>query len=132
MQVVARSPDTTFIAAHFADLCDDLQTLSGFLDRCPNLYVEFAGRIAELGRQPYSARDFFLKHQDRILFGTDGVPPMSELIPHFQMLETRDEYFRMRTIRSLPRDSGTSTGSICRTTCCARSTTKMPRESFPV
>ncbi|HVJ68764.1 MAG TPA: amidohydrolase family protein, partial [Caulifigura sp.] len=93
MRVVAKHSQTTFLLAHFADLPDDLKTLSGYLDQCPNAYVEFAGRIAELGRQPYTAREFFLKHQDRILFGTDGVPPMSELVPHFQMLETKDEYF---------------------------------------
>jgi len=34
-----------------------------------------SARTAELGRQPYTARDFFLKHADRILFGTDLVPP---------------------------------------------------------
>jgi predicted TIM-barrel fold metal-dependent hydrolase/lysophospholipase L1-like esterase len=93
LRVVERHPKTTFILAHFADLPDDLKTLSEHLDRLPNAYVEFAGRIAELGRQPFTARDFFLRHQDRVLFGTDGVPPMSELIPHFRMLETRDEYF---------------------------------------
>ncbi len=93
MRVVGRHPETTFILAHFADLPDDLETLSRYLARHPNAYVEFAGRIAELGRQPFTAREFLIRHQDRILFGTDGVPPMSELVPHFQMLETRDEYF---------------------------------------
>jgi predicted TIM-barrel fold metal-dependent hydrolase/lysophospholipase L1-like esterase len=93
MRVVGRHPKTTFILAHFADLPDDLRTLGGYLDKYPNAYVEFAGRIAELGRQPFTAREFFLKYQDRILFGTDGVPPKTELIPHFQMLETRDEFF---------------------------------------
>jgi len=93
MRVVAKHPKTTFILAHFADLPDDLKTLGGYLDNYPNAYVEFAGRIAELGRQPTTAREFFLKYQDRILFGTDGVPPTTELVPHFQMLETRDEYF---------------------------------------
>lgn len=93
MRVVARHPKTTFILAHFSDLPDDLKTLGEYLDKNPNAYVEFAGRIAELGRQPYTAREFFLKYQDRILFGTDGVPPTTELIPHFQMLETKDEYF---------------------------------------
>jgi predicted TIM-barrel fold metal-dependent hydrolase/lysophospholipase L1-like esterase len=93
MRVVARHPNTTFILAHFADLPDDLKTLGDYLDKCPNAYVEFAGRIAELGRQPNTAREFFLKYQDRILFGTDGVPPKTELIPHFEMLETQDEFF---------------------------------------
>lgn len=93
MRAIGKHPGTTFIGAHFADLPDDLKTLGGYLDKHPNIVVEFAGRIAELGRQPRTARDFFLKYQDRILFGTDGVPPLSELVPHFQMLETKDEFF---------------------------------------
>ncbi|MBX3443147.1 MAG: amidohydrolase family protein [Planctomyces sp.] len=92
-RVIARHPETRFICAHFADIPEDLARLSRDLDELPNMFVEFAARISEIGRQPFTARDFFLRHQDRILFGTDGVPPMTELIPHFQMLETRDEYF---------------------------------------
>jgi predicted TIM-barrel fold metal-dependent hydrolase len=57
------------------------------------MYVEIAARVAELGRQPYTARKFFVKYADRILFGTDGVPPVSELVPHWRFLETWDESF---------------------------------------
>lgn len=92
-RVIARHPKTTFICAHMADIPEDLTRLGQYLDRYPNMYVELAARVAELGRQPYTAREFFLKYADRILFGTDGVPPMSELIPHWRFLETFDEYF---------------------------------------
>jgi predicted TIM-barrel fold metal-dependent hydrolase len=92
-RVIARHPQTAFICAHMSDLPEDLARLGGDLDRFPNMYVEIAARISELGRQPYTARKFFIKYADRILFGTDGVPPMSELIPHFRFLETWDEYF---------------------------------------
>ena len=92
-RVIARHPKTTFICAHMADIPEDLAKLAGYLDRWPNMHVEIAARVAELGRQPYTARRFFLKYADRILFGTDGVPPMSELIPHWRFLETYDEYF---------------------------------------
>ena len=92
-RVIARHPNTTFICAHMADIPEDLAKLGGYLDRYPNMNVEIAARVAELGRQPYTARRFFLKYADRILFGTDGVPPMSELIPHWRFLETWDEYF---------------------------------------
>jgi len=92
-RVIERHPDTTFICAHMADIPEDLAKLSGYLERYPNMNVEIAARVAELGRQPYTARKFFLKYADRILFGTDGVPPVSELIPHFRFLETWDEYF---------------------------------------
>lgn len=92
-RVIARHPRTTFICAHMADIPEDLAKLGRYLDTWPNMYVEIAARVAELGRQPYTARRFFLKYPDRILFGTDGVPPLSELIPHWRFLETWDEYF---------------------------------------
>lgn len=92
-RVIARHPNTKFICAHMADIPEDLAKLGSYLDKYPNMNVEIAARVAELGRQPYTARKFFLKYSDRILFGTDGVPPMSELIPHFRFLETWDEYF---------------------------------------
>lgn len=92
-RVIAKHKQTTFICAHMADIPEDLKKLGSYLDRYPNMNVEIAARVAELGRQPYTARKFFLKYGDRILFGTDGVPPMSELIPHFRFLETYDENF---------------------------------------
>ncbi|TWU13148.1 Amidohydrolase [Symmachiella macrocystis] len=92
-RVIARHPKTTFICAHMADIPEDLAKLGTYLDRYPNMMVEIAARVAELGRQPYTARKFFLKYSDRILFGTDGVPPVSELIPHWRFLETWDEDF---------------------------------------
>lgn len=92
-RVIARHPKTTFICAHMADIPEDLARLGEYLDTYPNMNVEIAARVSELGRQPYTARKFFIKYADRILFGTDGVPPMSELIPHFRFLETFDEYF---------------------------------------
>jgi predicted TIM-barrel fold metal-dependent hydrolase len=52
-----------------------------------------SARTAELGRQPYTSRDFFLKHADRILFGTDLVPAIEMYRLHFRFLETSDEYF---------------------------------------
>ena len=95
-RVVKRHPDTTFIAAHMSDLPEDLAQLGELLDQHPNLYVEISARVAELGRQPYTAREFFIEYADRILFGTDDVPPPRELVPHFRFLETRDEYFDYR------------------------------------
>ena len=92
-RVIKRHPKTTFICAHMGDIPEDLKTLGQQLDESPNMYVEIAARVAELGRQPYTARKFFLKYADRIMFGTDGVPPVSELIPHWRFLETFDENF---------------------------------------
>lgn len=58
----------------------------------PNVYVEFGAIIAEIGRQPINARKFFVKYQDRILFGKDSWVP-SEYATYFRVLETTDEYF---------------------------------------
>jgi predicted TIM-barrel fold metal-dependent hydrolase len=92
-RVVARHPKTTFIAAHFANDAEDLGTVAAWLDAYPNLYVDIDARISELGRQPYSARRFFLKYQDRILFGTDTAPSRSAYRMYYRFLETDDEYF---------------------------------------
>jgi predicted TIM-barrel fold metal-dependent hydrolase len=57
------------------------------------LYVDFASRIAELGRQPYTARKFFVKYADRILYGTDGPWPELRITYYWRFLETFDENF---------------------------------------
>jgi predicted TIM-barrel fold metal-dependent hydrolase len=93
LRVIERHPETTFICAHMANLPEDLARLGEELDRHPNMFVETSARIAELGRQPYSAREFFLRYADRILFGTDGPGVADKLNPQFRFLETRDEYF---------------------------------------
>jgi predicted TIM-barrel fold metal-dependent hydrolase len=93
LRVVERHPKTIFIGAHIAGNSEDLSAVSEWLNRYPNLYVELAARVAELGRQPVTARKFFLEHSDRILFGTDGPRSRERLYPHWRLLETADEYF---------------------------------------
>ncbi|MBC7856837.1 MAG: amidohydrolase [Pirellulaceae bacterium] len=93
LRVVKRHPKATFISAHVANNAEDLAAVSQWLDDHPNLHVEIASRIGELGRQPVSARKFFLKYQDRILFGTDGPWPVQRLRLYWRFLETEDEYF---------------------------------------
>jgi len=92
-RVIARHPQTTFIAAHFGNDAEDLDETARWLDAYPNLVVEFASRINELGRQPRAARKFFEDYQDRILFGTDGPFPEERLRAYWRFLETPDEYF---------------------------------------
>jgi predicted TIM-barrel fold metal-dependent hydrolase len=92
-RVVARHPQTTFIGAHVGCASEDLALVSGMLDRNPNLYVDISARISELGRQPYTARAFFLEYADRILFGTDfGYDPAMYRV-FYRFLETFDESF---------------------------------------
>lgn len=91
--VIEKHPNTKFIGAHMGGNPEDLVAVADWLDKYPNLYVEFASRIAELGRQPYSARDFMLKYQDRVLFGTDGPWPELRLTYYWRFLETNDQNF---------------------------------------
>ncbi len=93
LRVVARHPQTRFIAAHLGNDGEDLQQAAQWLDQYPNLLLEIASRISELGRQPYSAKEFLERYSDRILFGTDGPWPAERLRRYWQFLETRDEYF---------------------------------------
>lgn len=92
-RVIARHQKTIFFGAHVANYPENLTEVARWLDAYPNLYVEIAARIAELGRQPQAAREFLIKYADRVMFGTDGPRPIGRLLPHWRMLETRDEYF---------------------------------------
>lgn len=102
-RVFARHPKTTFVALHVGNKAEDLGYVSECLDRFSNMHVEIGARVGELGRQPRSARRFFDRYQDRILFGTDAVPHGTQTPQqifgeelyeiYFRFLETEDEYF---------------------------------------
>jgi predicted TIM-barrel fold metal-dependent hydrolase len=102
-RVFARHPKTQFVALHVGNFAEDLGNVSAALDKYPNLHVDIAARVGELGRQPRAARKFFDKYQDRILFGTDAVPNGFETPQqifgeklyeiYYRFLETTDEYF---------------------------------------
>jgi len=92
-RMVERHPETTFIGAHVGCAAEDLDWVSSMLDACPNYSVDLAARLGELGRQPYAAREFFMRQQDRIVFGTDGDPDPGEYRRWYRFLETRDESF---------------------------------------
>jgi predicted TIM-barrel fold metal-dependent hydrolase len=93
LAVVQRHPRTTFIGAHVASSAEDLASVERWLAKYPNLYVDIAARIGELGRQPYTARKFLVTNADRVLFGTDGPRVAERLEYHWRFLETLDEYF---------------------------------------
>ncbi len=102
-RVLIRHPKTQFIVLHVGNYAENLPYVSECMDRFPNMHVELGARIGELGRQPRTARKFFEKYQDRILFGTDAVPHgtdtpqqvfADELYEiYYRFLETEDEYF---------------------------------------
>ncbi len=102
-RVLARHPKTQFIVLHVGNNAENLPYVGACMDRFPNMHVELAARIGELGRQPRLARKFFEKYQDRILFGTDAVPDGTDTPQqifndqlyeiYYRFLETEDEYF---------------------------------------
>ncbi|MGI9540680.1 MAG: amidohydrolase family protein [Flavobacteriaceae bacterium] len=85
-------PNTIFINAHLGWMGNDLDELGKHLDKYPNVMTEIGAVLAELGRQPKRARQFFVDYQDRILFGKDSYK-ISEYYTYFRVLETEDEYF---------------------------------------
>jgi len=92
-RLVARHPRTTFVGAHVGCAAEDLGLVGRLLDANPNLSIDIAARIGELGRQPYSTRAFLLRYADRILFGVDLAPDPAIYRLHFRFLETFDESF---------------------------------------
>src|SRR5438309_5858908 len=102
-RVFARHPRTQFVVLHVGNFSENLANVAENLDRFPNMTVDTAARVGELGRQPRTSRKFFEKYQDRILFGTDATPH-GEAFPqqvfndklyeiYYRFLETDDEYF---------------------------------------
>jgi predicted TIM-barrel fold metal-dependent hydrolase len=89
----AKHPRTNFIAAHLSWLGGDLAQLGQLLDKYPNMYTEIGAVLAELGRQPRFAREWFIRYQDRVLFGKDITESFSEYHVYFRVLETNDDYF---------------------------------------
>jgi predicted TIM-barrel fold metal-dependent hydrolase len=111
---IARHPRTTFISVHFGNAPEDPARVGRLLDKYPNLYLDTAARVPEIGRRAEATRQVFLAHPDRILFGTDlGVgrepddlmlgstgraPPTPADVDHFfaatwRFFETREQAF---------------------------------------
>ena len=90
--VFRKHPKTRFLAAHFGWHANDLARAAKMLDAFPNVTVELGAVLYDLGRQPRAAREFFIKYQDRILFGKDSYQP-DEYPYYWRVFETGDEYF---------------------------------------
>ncbi|PYX31906.1 MAG: amidohydrolase [Acidobacteria bacterium] len=90
---VRKHPRTTFVACHFANLDYDLARLGGLFERNPNLYADISARYAETAPIPRFTAQFYAKHADRLVYGTDmGFDkPMYRIT--FRILETLDEHF---------------------------------------
>jgi predicted TIM-barrel fold metal-dependent hydrolase len=95
-RMLAKHPKTRFVLAHVANMAEDLQRAGDLLDRFPNADVELSARFQDLGRQPYTARKWLIKYQDRALRGSDGSPGREVeqfWTPHWRFCETDDEHF---------------------------------------
>ncbi len=97
---VARHPRTTFLGVHFGNDPEDPARVAALLDKYPNLYVDTAARVPELGRTPPAAlRALFLAHATRILFGTDVAVSGSDLTlgcpePYAETAETAARFYQ--------------------------------------
>lgn len=90
--VFKKHPNTKFISAHLGWFGNDLERLGNLLDEMPNMYTELGAVLAELGRQPVTARAWLIDYQDRVLMGKDSYKK-EEYFTYFRVLETSDEYF---------------------------------------
>lgn len=100
--LIEAHPRTNFITAHVGCYPENLGFVSRMMDKYPNFNTDFSARIAELGRAPYSARQWFIQYADRILFGTDHTPSKAMYQVHFRFLETADEYFSYDVHSAIP------------------------------
>jgi hypothetical protein len=91
-RMMARHPKTTWVLAHLGWHAQDLGRLAAIFDKNPNIYGEVGAVLYDIGRQPRSAHEFFLKYQDRLLFGKDSYQP-DEYPYYWRVFETDDEYF---------------------------------------
>jgi predicted TIM-barrel fold metal-dependent hydrolase len=87
-----KHPKTTFVAAHMGWHANDLGRLGKMFDEMPNVNAELGAVLYDIGRQPRAAHDFFIKYQDRILFGKDSFQP-EEYPYYWRVFETKDDYF---------------------------------------
>jgi predicted TIM-barrel fold metal-dependent hydrolase len=92
-RLLGRHPDVAFIGAHVGCAAEDLALVAAMLGRHPNLSVDIAARVGELGRQPNAARAFFLDWSDRIVFGTDTAVDVASCRTYYRFLETLDDAF---------------------------------------
>ena len=122
----AKHPKTRFISAHFGWHANDLGHAAKLLDAHPNVVLELAAILYDLGRQPRAAHDFFVKYQDRILFGKDTYAPDGISV---LLARARDARRVLRLLPRLSRVLEDVRHRTCRMWCCGRSTTRMLSES---
>jgi hypothetical protein len=74
INVLEAYPHLRVVFAHFFFMSAQLPRLGELLDQFPNMYVDLTPGIEmyhNFSSNLYTARDFFVNYQDRIVFGTD-------------------------------------------------------------
>jgi uncharacterized protein len=92
-RLFSKYPKLIFIALHFGEFAHRLEDADRLLSNHPNVHLDIAARIDELGRQPVSTKKFMEKWKDRIIFGMDGPPDINKLRIYQKFLESDEEYF---------------------------------------
>ena len=92
-RVMARHPELKLIGPHHGNQPEDLAALGRQFDEHPNFFVDMSYALVPLGLQPHACRKHFIEYQDRIMFGTDGLPGPDRYYMHYRWLETDDDYF---------------------------------------
>jgi uncharacterized protein len=81
-RVMSRHRRTQFVSVHVGGLAEDLVTVALWLEEHRNMHIDLAARFVEIGRHhPEMVRNFFIRYQDRIVFGTDtGISARSQML----------------------------------------------------
>ena len=71
-RMLEKHPNLRYVGCHLGSLEWDVDVLAKTLERFPNMSVDMAERICHFKIQERDkVRNFFIKHQDRLLYGTD-------------------------------------------------------------
>ncbi len=109
-RMLSKHPNLSFVGCHLASLEWSTERMSAFLDRFPNAVIGVAARMGQIQFQSNQdvekVRDFFIKYQDRILYGTDvGVEPGRSVDRHTSVRQRwlRDwQYFNTQETFQVP------------------------------
>lgn len=102
LNVMERNPTLKIIFAHFYFMSAQLQRLADLLDRFPNMYVDLTPGIEmyhNFSGAIDAARDFFIKYQDRIIFGTD-IGAKALLVNPEEGVDFNESYERVSVVRN--------------------------------
>lgn len=113
--MLAKHPDIQFIGAHLGSLEWSIDEVAMRLDKFANMAVDTAERISHLQLQAITdwqkVHDFFLRYQDRIIYGTDiivnGSMTPSEMKKHAHDIRLRHwRFFTSDDMMRVPKVDG--------------------------